>query len=437
MINVIRCDEAEYLVWKWRPAGRDVNSTKRENAIRYGSSLRVKDGEMAVFVYRQNDGEMHDYIVGPYDGTIKTANFPVLSKIVGLAFGGESPFQAEIYFINLSGNIQIRFAVPYFDVFDPRFGDFSVPFAARGSLTFNVTDYKAFIKLHRLIHFDLEQFKNQVKDAVVKFTKSFIINTPEQCGIPVVQIERKIVDISDMIQTRLRAEFEQDFGVNLKRFDLSAIEADKESAGWQEVRRITAEQQSKTMEAQTNINIKNLADTQAINAGNVEETMRIQREESQRAQKLQTETNFMGAHSINLQADVLKAGAESLGQMSAMGDGGGINAAGMMTGMAMGASLGRQMSGMMNQMAGTANAQMQTPPPLPNVSFMIAINGQQSGPYNLQQLQMLVQQGQLTAQIYVWRQGMANWEFAGTVPELASLFAMPTPPPMPPIPNVP
>ena len=82
MMNVIRCDEAEYLVWKWRPAGRDVNSTKRENAIRYGSSLRVKDGEVAVFVYRQNDGEMHDYIVGPYDGTIKTANFPVLSKIV-------------------------------------------------------------------------------------------------------------------------------------------------------------------------------------------------------------------------------------------------------------------------------------------------------------------------------------------------------------------
>ena len=44
---------------------------------------------------------MQDFIVGPYDDTIKTANFPILSSIVGLAFGGESPFQAEIYFINL------------------------------------------------------------------------------------------------------------------------------------------------------------------------------------------------------------------------------------------------------------------------------------------------------------------------------------------------
>ena len=48
LMNVIRCDEEEYLVWKWRPAGQEVNSTSRENAIRYGSTLVVKDGELAV-----------------------------------------------------------------------------------------------------------------------------------------------------------------------------------------------------------------------------------------------------------------------------------------------------------------------------------------------------------------------------------------------------
>ena len=42
------------------------------------------------------------FIVGPYDQTIKTANFPILTNIVGSAFGGTSPFQAEIYFMNLS-----------------------------------------------------------------------------------------------------------------------------------------------------------------------------------------------------------------------------------------------------------------------------------------------------------------------------------------------
>lgn len=108
LMNVIRCDEEEYMVWKWRPEEQDVNSTTRENSIRYGSSLRVKDGEVAVFVYRQKDGTMQDFIEGPYDDTIKTANFPVLSSIVGLAFGGESPFQAEIYFINLAYSFGYR-----------------------------------------------------------------------------------------------------------------------------------------------------------------------------------------------------------------------------------------------------------------------------------------------------------------------------------------
>ena len=37
-MDSIRCDEAEYLIWKWRPVGMEANTTKKENAIRYGSS---------------------------------------------------------------------------------------------------------------------------------------------------------------------------------------------------------------------------------------------------------------------------------------------------------------------------------------------------------------------------------------------------------------
>lgn len=368
LMNVIRCDEQEYLIWKWRPGGQEANSTSRENAIRYGSSLRVKDGEVAVFVYKQKDsGTMQDFIVGPYDDTIKTANFPVLTSIVGLAFGGESPFQAEVYFINMAGVIQIKFAVPYFDVYDPRFLDFAVPMAARGSITFQIEDYQAFIKLHRLIDFDLEAFKNQIKDAVKKYVKGFITNVPSDNQIPVLQIERKVMEISDLIQQKLTPAFIDDFGVKLKRFDLSAIEPDKESEGYEELRRLTAGQQAKTIEAQTDINIKNMQDTQRINAENMEETMRIQREESQRAQRLQTENNFIGAHAINQQAEVLKTGAQNLGQMGSMNMGGNgsgsMNPAGIMTGMAMGGAMGQQMAGMMNQMGNAMNGQMNTPPP--------------------------------------------------------------------------
>ncbi len=432
MMNVIRCDEQEYLIWKWRPEGQDVNSTSRENAIRYGSSLRVKDGEVAVFVYKQKDGSMQDFIEGPFDETIKTANFPVLSSIVGLAFGGESPFQAEIYFINLAGNVQIKFAIPYFDVFDPRFLDFAVPVAVRGTVTFNITDYKAFIKLNRMINFTLEDFKKQVKDAVTKFIKYFVSNAPQENGIPVLHLERKIVEISDLAQARLVKDMAEDFGINVKRVDIGCIEPDKESDGYRELRSVTAGQQAQTIQAQTDVNIKNLQDTQAINAENMQGTLKMQREEAQRAQRLQTETNFMGAHALDQQTSVLKAGAESLGAMGNMGGGnGGMNAAGMMTGMMMGGAMGNQMAGMMNNMELNIQNGMNTPPPPPQANYMVAVNGQQSGPYTVPQLQQLVQQGHFNAQTYVWKQGMTEWAQAGQVPDLAGLFVMDTPPPPP------
>ena len=430
-MDVIRCDEQEYLVWKWRPKGADVNSTSKENSIRYGSSLRVKDGEVAVFVYKQKDGTLQDFIEGPHDDTLKTANFPVLANIVGAAWGGSSPFQAEVYFINLAGNVQIRFAVPYFDVFDPRFLDFAVPVAVRGSITFNITDYKAFIKLQRLINFDLEAFKKQVKDAVVKYVKGFVTNAPSQYGIPVLQLERKVLEVNELIQQKLSPIFKDDFGVNLKRLDISAIDPDKESEGYMELRNVTADQQRRTINAQTDVGIKNLNATQAINAENMAETLRIQREEAQRAQRLQTETNFIGAHALDQQTDVLKTGAANLGQMGNMGGGGGMNPAGIMTGMMMGGALGGQMAGMMNQMGNAMQGQMNTPPPIPTVAYMIAVNGAQSGPFNIQQLQQLVQQGQVNTNTYVWKQGMANWELAGNVQELKSLFVANTPPPIP------
>ena len=432
MMDVIRCDEQEYLVWKWRPSG-EATSTKKENAIRYGSSLRVKDGEMAVFVYQQKDGALQDYITGPYDQTIKTANFPVLSGIVGLAFGGASPFQAEIYFINLSGNIQIKFGVPYFDVFDPRFLDFAVPIAARGTITFNITDYQNFIKLNRLINFELEDLNKQIKDAVSKYVKAVITNAPADNNMPVLQMERKLLDINDLIASKIKDRLEADFGVNMKGFDLASIEVDKESEGYAELRKVTADQTTKTTVAQTDVSIKNLEDMQSINAQNMEETLRIQREEAQRSQKLQTETNFIGTHALNQQTDVLKTGAASLGNMGDMDGGGGMNPAGMMTGMMMGGAMGNQMAGMMNNMGQNMQQQQNTPPPPPTISYSVSVNGQTAGPFNLEQLQQMVQNGQLTKNTHVWKQGMAAWEIAANVEELVNLFGAVPPPPPPPL----
>ena len=333
-------------------------------------------------------------------------------------WGGDSPFQAEIYFINLQGNNQVRFAVPYFDVADPRYPDFTVPVAVRGSITFNLTDYKQFIKLNRLIDFDLDKFGQQIKASVAKFVKNFVANCPLDNNIPVLQLERKVVEISDLIQARLKGVFEDDFGVNLKRFDLSAIEVDKESENYAEFVHLTKEQQARRAEIDT--------------------------EQYERVSKLSAESQFIQTHAINQQADVLKTAAQSMGQMGGMdfGGGGGMNPAGMMMGMAMGGAMGSQMAGMMNgfgqqtqpqqpQQAPPMPGGAPVPPTMPSVQYMVAINGQQYGPYNMQQMQQMAQSGQINASVLVWAQGMPQWVAAGSVPELAQLFAQ-TPPPMPP-----
>ena len=138
LIDEIRCDEPSYLIWKWHPAGIAPGKGTRENAIRWGSSLRVRDGEVAVFVYSQYNGTQQEYIEGPCDRILDTENLPVLASLVGLAYGGGTPFQAEVYFINLAQMLQVKFGVPFFDVYDPRFTDFGVPVAVPWPLSISL-----------------------------------------------------------------------------------------------------------------------------------------------------------------------------------------------------------------------------------------------------------------------------------------------------------
>lgn len=450
LMDEIRCDESSYLVWKWHPTGSRLGDNNRENAIRMGSSLRVKDGEVAVFVYKQKNGVMQDFIEGPFNQTIKTKNLPVLASLVGLAYQGGTPFQAEVYFINLARVIQIPFAVPYFDLYDPRYLDFGVPTAVRGKITFHIADYREFIKLHRLIEFDLSAFQTQIRNAMARYVKGIVINIPAEKNIPVVQIERSIALVNEMVEESVRERFERDFGVQITAVDVNAIEVDKMSEGYQQLKAVTLDLAAATMKAQTEVNIKNLQDTQRINAENMEETLRIQREEAQYAQRKQTQSSNFAAYQLEQQAAVGIAGAEALGRMGAngstsMSDGGGMNPAAMMAGMAMGGAIGQNMAGMMNGMMQGMNGQpsvaqpqqRMTPPPMPNNAYHVVMNGQAKGPFDRNELAQMVNARTLTKESLVWKQGMADWASAETVQELSSLFNMTVPPPVPGIPPVP
>lgn len=441
-MDEIRCDEPSYLIWKWHPSGVQEGKGNRENAIRWGSSLRVKDGEVAVFVYKQKDGAMQDFIVGPFDETIKTNNFPVLASIVGLAYEGGTPFQAEVYFINLARIIQVKFGVPFFDVYDPRFLDFGVPVAVRGTISFCINDYREFIKLHRLSSFNLEDFQRQIRDAVTRYVKDVVTNIPAQHNIPLIQIETKTAQINDVIEFDLGTRLSEDFGVKVSGIDIGAIEIDKSSEGYKELMSVTKDVTSATIKAETAAKVKDIADRQRIDVENYEETLRVQREEGQYALHKQTQSANIGAFTVEKQAEVGVAGAQALGQMGANGAGsidlgggdGGFNMAALMASMAVGGAVGQNIAGTMNGVMSGMNQTMQggmTPPPIPTTVYHVAINGQAAGPFNMQVLSQMATNGQLTADSLVWKNGMAEWVKAGSVDELKGLFVV-----IPPIPPV-
>lgn len=359
---------------------------------------------------------------------------------------------------NLSKGSQVNFAIPFFDVFDPRLQDYGVPVSVHGTIVYSIEDMDLFHSVNKNEAYSDETFQQKLRGTVTKFVKGVVTNAPTDAQIPVVQLERKILEISNLIQQYVKPQVEQLFGITVRQLDITRMNIDKESRGYRELKALTADLEKERVMAQHNAQISNFnlqndlnqdqlkmqstlnldamkrqqemqlgaqEQIQDMNLENQRETMRIQREEMQRASRLQTEQTFLGAHQANLSAGVLNNatdnGINAFRQQAQMGAAMGMGAAPQMPGMG-GAP---QMPGMQMKQA------------TPQVSYMVGVNGQQAGPFDWNQLQQLVSQGQLTQQTYVWKQGMANWDFAGNVQELHPLFMNAAPPQMPGMPPMP
>ena len=359
---------------------------------------------------------------------------------------------------NLSKGSQVNFAVPYFDVFDPRLQDYGVPVSVHGTIVYSIDDMDLFHQVNKNEAYSDETFQAKLRGSVTKYVKAIVTNAPTEAQIPAIQLERKIMEISEIVQQKVTPQVERLFGINIRQLDVTSIMVDKDSRGYRELKALTADLEKDRVMAQHNAQISNFnlqndlnqdqlkmqstlnldamkrqqemqlggqEQIQDMNLENQRETMRIQREEMQRASRLQTEQTFLGAHQANLSAGVLNNatdnGINAFRQQAQMGAAMGIGTAPQMPGMG-GAP---QMPGMQMKQA------------TPQVSYMVGVNGQQAGPFDWNQLQQLVSQGQLTQQTYVWKQGMPNWDFAGNVQELQPLFMNAAPPQMPGMPPMP
>ena len=116
----------------------------------------------------------------------------------------------------------------------------------------------------------------------------------------------------------------------------------------------------------------------------------------------------------------------------AFGGGGmdGLNMAAIMASMAVGGAVGQNIAGTMNNMMGGINQQVSTstvPPPIPVVTYHVAISGQAAGPFDIDTIKQMVISGQINKDSLVWKPGMSEWTKAEIVEEISSLFLL-TPP---------
>lgn len=487
IMDVIRCDQKDFLIWKWRPdSSAAVGESRKENSIRYGSSLRVRPGQAAVLLY-QNRGD-YDVIVGPYDDVIKTDNFPVLASIVGLAYKGSSPFQAEVYYINLAKGMELPFTVPFFRVIpsEPEYKVYDIQVAIRGSLTFEIPAQKEllkyFIEAWGSSDTTMRDFEVKMKSLLTQEVKRVVTNAPKDTGIFVMHFNSLIGELGPYICSRIQEPVAHRFGVYASGINIEDIRYDEDSDGYQALKRLTQTQtqiynlenektallsfEIKRQTMQTDADVRNetvrrMAQMQMDHTEDLAARMRAESQFAQHAQSeqaakqagLASESAYINAHAIDRQAEVLKAGMEGLGQMGSMNFGGGdsgMNPAGMMTGMMMGAAVGGQAANMMKQMGQTLSGAMgassasgsQTPPPLPSqqpVQYYLAIDAQQFGPCDITSISRMVAAGQVSAATLGWCAGMADWKPLSEIPSLARIFSpasqAPAPGCPPPIPQ--
>ena len=452
-VELIQCENRDSLVYKWEP-----KESKRKETIPSNSILRVNIGEVAVAFSNQLSAESAKFIEGPYQNPI-----------------GEGVY--DVYFINTQGTNQIKFAVPYFDVADPRNIDLMIPVSVRGTVTFCISDYREFIKMNRLANMNLEELTIQVKDALIRHVKAVVTNIPIQHEIPLVSLETQIGKVNDIVKDELTSRFINDFGVNLKALDITDIRIEKECEAYETLKSITqdisvqrtkhkAELDQNVSDVETDIRINELKESSAVR-------MRVQKEEADitlddkrksmeekhRAQiesadldlkekKMSIEEKFrqmredaeLKVKSQQSIIDETKFAMHSRTEEAAK-SGQIISESGNPKTKEYSEQMAENLKKGIPTLKTEGGKLQQTgmmPPKVEKKSesiYHVANNGKADGPYSLAQMKQLCEQGVLNAKTMVWLKGTSDWSEADTFPELSSLFSTSSsedvPPPLP------
>lgn len=183
LLDKIRGEFVDIIEWT-EPSQNEVLAyrfPRYNNEIKMGAKLTVREGQAAVFV---NEGQIAD-VFRPGMYTLQTQNMPILSTLKGWAYGFNSPFKAEVYFIAMRQWTDLRWGTQNpIMVRDAEFGPIRV--RAFGTYAMHVSDPGVFLK--QLVatdpSFEAYEITNQLRNTIVsRFTDAI-----GQAKIPILEM---------------------------------------------------------------------------------------------------------------------------------------------------------------------------------------------------------------------------------------------------------
>jgi len=204
----------DILVWKYP-----------SEQLRLGSQLVVNQSQEAVFVKK---GEARD-VFGPGTHTLSTGNLPLLHRLVNLPFGGDTPFTAEVWFVNKTVKRDLKWGTKTpIPIIDPVY-NYPVNVRSYGRWGLRIQDSRSFVTqmvgtlktadTARIAEYFIGEIDQKFSDAMAEFFEK------EKSSI--FQANARLNELSAFTQDAISREFNR-YGIEIVNFNVERISIPKE-----------------------------------------------------------------------------------------------------------------------------------------------------------------------------------------------------------------
>ena len=349
--------------------------------IRYGSQLIVYPGQTAFFV--SGGSVIAEFTSGTY--TLKSNNIPFVGKVVNIPFNSETPFKAEVWFVNQISLLNNKWGtITPLQVEDPKYGVI-VSLGAYGQYGIKVENPRMLIEklVGNMSSFSRQSVVDYFKGMLVTKLTSIIYKKLKADNESVLNINAGIEELSDFAKEELKDDF-ANYGLSLEMFYIISAAVKEDDPSF--------------------IKLKEAKDARA----NIE---------------IMGRDNYQMSRSF----DVLDKAASN-----------GNGMAGAAVGLGAGFGLGNQAAILAAQTINT-NPTSPTPtspsgggmPPILQKDYFLIINDKQEGPFTKDAVEQKFQNGEIDGETYVWTKGWSNWQLLSESRDFSHLPFTSCPPPIP------